>query len=322
MKILLRILVALVIVIGAAFAYVSIFWLKNVDAEYPIPEITIKADSAMLARGAYLVNGPAHCVGCHIPIEQLPRVAQGEKLPLIGGFEFDFPLGKIYSRNITPDPETGIGRYTDGQLYRMLRENITPAGKPTIDLMPFTEMSDYDIKSIIAYLRVQEPVRNEIPENEMTFLGKLVFGFILEVAPHEGTPPVIIEKDSSILYGEYLAKSVSNCRGCHTKRDLKSGAYIGPYYAGGFTFAPSAETGGWTFTSPNLTFHEGTSIVAGWSEENFIERFKTGRVHPTSPMPWESFKLMDETDLKAIYRFLKTVGPIENKIEQIAVAPN
>lgn len=147
----------LVIVIGATLVYVNFFWSQNVNDKYPIPEITIKPDSAMLAHGEYLVNGPAHCVGCHIPIEQLPEIAKGEKLPLVGGFEFNLPLGILRTPNITPDTETGIGRYTDGQF----RSGRTHPTSP----MPwesFQRMDDTDLKAIYRFLTSVPPVENEI----------------------------------------------------------------------------------------------------------------------------------------------------------------
>lgn len=321
MKTAFKVLLGLVLLVAAFALYIQMNWHVNLNEEYPITEVLITPDSAMLAHGKYLAEGPAHCTHCHLSMDQLETAESGNVI-MKGGFEFGLPIGKWRSPNITPDLETGIGRYTDGELYRMMRHNILPSGRATIDLMPFTTMSEYDVKSIIAYLRTVAPVKNEVPTTEPNLLGKALLRFVIRpVTPDEAIAEKV-EKDSSIVYGKYLAESVANCRGCHTKRDLKTGAYIGPFYAGGLTFEPATETGMWTFNTPNLTSDPTTGIMADWTEATFISRFKeTGRLHKTSPMPWGAFKQMDDVDLKAIYRFLKSLPPVENKIEPIAIAP-
>ncbi len=321
MKTALKVLLGLVLLFAAFALYVHTSWHVNLNEEYPITEVSIAPDSAMLAHGKYLAEGPAHCTHCHLSMDQL-ETAEAGNVVMKGGFEFGLPIGKWRAPNITPDPETGIGRYTDGELYRLMRHNILPSGRATIDLMPFTTMSEYDVKSILAYLRIIPPIKNEVPITEPNFLGKALLRFVIRPVPPKAPIEERVEKDSSIVYGKYLAESVANCRGCHTKRDLKTGEYIGPFYAGGLTFEPAIETGMWTFNTPNLTSDPATGIMADWTEATFINRFKVvGRFHKTSPMPWGAFKQMDEIDLKAIYRFLKSLPPVENKIEPVAIAP-
>ena len=109
---------AAVVILLAAYVYRT--WDRTWDA--PLPDLHASTDPAMIARGEYLIFGPAHCVECHTDSnEAFERYAQtGERPPLMGGLKFPAPpLGAIYSRNITPDRETGIGRYTDPQIARM-----------------------------------------------------------------------------------------------------------------------------------------------------------------------------------------------------------
>ncbi|MDZ7847196.1 MAG: hypothetical protein U5L96_10715 [Owenweeksia sp.] len=115
--------------------------------------------------------------------------------------------------NITPDPETGIGNLSDGELYRMLRYNINHNGRACVDFMPFVNMSEEDIHSVIAYLRAQEPVKNASPETEYTFLGKMVhvMGAIKPGLPEKPVPQKA-RKEPTAEYGSYLAYSVANCR--------------------------------------------------------------------------------------------------------------
>jgi mono/diheme cytochrome c family protein len=313
--------VVLIVVAGfMVFVYSS--YDKDYSAQYPVSNLNVKSDSAMIERGRYLAQGPAHCIDCHSPMEKVLAHDSDEDLEMTGGFGLEIPPGKFYGPNITPDEETGIGKYTDGQLYRMLRYNIRPDGQATIDFMPFFNMSDEDIYAIIAYLRSLEKVRHKMPERELSFLGKALFTFGA-IKPSVPDEPVINRamEDTSIAYGKYLAYAVANCMGCHTERDLQTGEYIGEPYAGGMTFGPDALHQGWVYVTPNITPDKQTGIMANWDEATFIDRMKAGKIYETSPMPWTAYQRMKDNDLKAIYRFLKTVRPVAKTIEEIAIPP-
>jgi len=302
--------------------FINISWEKDFSDEYPVnTELIIVADSASIARGKYLAYGPAHCAHCHVPFERLSDVENGEEVPFTGGFGLEIPPGKFSAPNITPDPETGIGNKSDGQIYRMLRHNIRPNGMASIDFMPFINMSDEDIFSIIAYLRSAKPVKSEIINTKFTFMGKALLAMeVIKPGVPDDPIPVNITKEATEEYGRYLAYAVANCRGCHTNRDLKTGEYIGPNYAGGLVFADNM-TNGWKFTTPNLTDDPETGHIYKWTEEQFVQRMKAGRVYDYSPMPWAAFAGMDEEELQAIYRYLKSLEPVSNKVGAIAIAP-
>lgn len=301
--------IALIILCFVAFVFLK--WDKKYDAPYP--ELAATQDSTLIARGKYLVYGPAHCAGCHNTAERMLRVDQGEDLTLIGGAEFVFEPGVIRSRNLTPDMETGIGKLTDGEVARVMRNSIGADGRPIFPLMPFQNMSDEDVVAILSYLRSQEPVNHFVKPTEYSFMGKavLALGLIKPEGP-AGTPPKSIKIEPSEVYGKYLANSVANCVGCHSPRDLMSGEFIGPKFSGGLEFE---EVPGALFVTPNLTPDPETGILANWSEEAFVERFKAGRVYEHSPMPWGSFARMSEVDLRAIFRYLKALEPVKNPIE-------
>lgn len=320
-KVLLVLLAIIVVLLAGAYFFVNHAYEHNYNAEFPVKDILIEADSAMLAHGKYLALGPAHCAHCHTTMDNFEAVERGEEVPMHGGFDFELPFGHIYSRNITSDAETGIGSFSDGEFYRMMRHNIRQDGSVCIDFMPFFNMSEYDVRSVIAYIRTLAPVKHEVPDKEMNFLGKAVFAFAIKPSVPEPNIPEHIERDSTVEYGHYLAYSVANCHGCHTERDLKTGAYIGEPYAGGTVFGPDATTGNWTFVTPNLTPDPETGIMANWSEEQFITRMRGGRVHMTSPMPWGPFSRLDDSDLKALYRFFQTVKPVKKEINPIVTPP-
>ena len=136
---------------------------------------------------------------------------------------------------------------------------------------------------------------------------------VLEPAGPTEKVPASVRRDTTANYGRYLANSIANCQGCHTNRDLMTGAFIAKRYAGGFTMESKTDSGTFYNTSPNLTPHQ-SGRIASWSQDQFIERFRKGRVISTSHMPWEPFSKMKEDDLKAIYKYLRTIEPVDNYV--------
>jgi mono/diheme cytochrome c family protein len=315
-KILKRLLVGIVLVVAILVSYVLLSWDKTFEA--PLPDITASTDSAMIAHGKHLVYGPGHCGVCHVPMADISKAENGEHLPLVGGWELTIPPGTFRAPNITPDEETGIGKMTDGELARVLRHSVKPDGKLMVPFMPFQNMSDYDITSIISFLRQQEPVKNKVEPSEYTFLGKalIAFGAIKPEGPR-GTPPKMVIPEATASYGEYMVKDVANCYFCHSEIDMKSGKIIGPPLAGKAVFGPDVFTGGRVFVSPNLTPDKETGIIADWTEDKFVERFTQGRILDGTPMPWGAFMEMNETEVKAIYRYLNSIDPVNNSVEKV-----
>jgi mono/diheme cytochrome c family protein len=314
-------LLALAAAIVLLAAYILIAGSRTFDAPYP--DITASTDPAVIARGEYLVYGPAHCLDCHAPKDKLDALfAGGPKPALVGGWEFPIPPGTLRAPNITPDEETGIGRLSDAQIARSLRYGVNHKGGYIMPVMPFSQMSDADLQAIISYLRVQPAVRQERRKTEYSFLGKalLAFGVLQPKAPAAPAPKTN-PMDSPIAYGEYLAHNVANCMTCHTEMNLMTGEFIGEPFAGGFYFEPDAYSQGYHFVSPNLTPDKTTGIISSWDEATFIRRFQAGRIHAGSAMPWEAFANMDSTDLSAIYQYLQSLKPVARKIPQIVYEP-
>lgn len=300
-------IVLLTLIIGITIIVAS---RQNLKYDAPYPNIKASADSAVIARGKHLVISGAHCINCHSTKNADSLIDAGQNVPLTGGVLFDLPVGKIYSKNITPDKETGIGNYSDAEIARVLRYGVHPNGDPVYDFMPFHNLSDEDLTAIISYLRTQPAVKNKVPDNELNIMGNIVKAFMVKpVGPSEEVP-VSVKQDTTATYGKYMAVTVSECNGCHTKRDL-SGAYTGEPFAGGNEF----NEGGIRLITPNLTT-DSSSRIYGWTQQDFINRFRMGKVIPQSPMPWNSFKRMSDDELKAIYNFLQTIPPAKNPAEQ------
>lgn len=302
------------------FAAVAIFFVwQNWDRSFddvPTPDLHASTDPQTIARGEYLVRGPAHCVECHVANFQAFQQSfeDAAHVPLSGGYQFPLgPLGTLYSKNLTPDPETGIGRYSDPQVARMLRHGVRPNGQASIpQIMPFGDMSDEDIVAILSYLRSLPPVKNPVPENEWSMLGKVMRTFVsaakpnLNVHPQKSAPPAA----PTTMRGEYLARSVANCGGCHTAFNELTGAATAPMFSGGNLMEPGAQPGvdrALWFRPPNITPLAGSALSKFPDRATFIARFTSGgRHYDGSPMPWEAFGRMTAEDLGALYEYLHT----------------
>ncbi len=308
-------MILLIAVLGIAIATAI---LKDRTFDAPYPELKATTDSATIARGKYLAMGPAHCADCHANITDYKKVEAGIEVPLTGGFAFKIPPGTIRARNITPDKETGIGAFTDQQIARSLRYGVGFDGRALFDFMPFHNTSDEDMVAILSYLRSTTPVHNPVPGNEYSILGNILRAFAIKPTGPSMEVPKTVARDSSAAYGKYLAYSVANCRGCHTDRDLKTGAFIGDEYAGGFKMESPMDPR-YTLTTPNLTPDPSTGRIYGWSQEKFLQRFREGKKIPQSPMPWGPFSRMEESDLIAIYKYLQTLAPVKHEMKDMIV---
>jgi mono/diheme cytochrome c family protein len=281
------------------------------DATYPA--IKSSTDTAMIAKGRHLVLGPGHCADCHSPVRNVDSVLElGLDPPLSGGFTFDLPFGKVFSRNITSDSTYGIGRYTDGEIARVLRHSVKANGEMVLPFMPFQNMSDEDLKVIISYLRTTKPVRNNVPDHQWNVMGNLVKAFLLKPQGPTERIKEIVAPDTTEVYGRHLVMAVANCNECHTKRD-GIGNYTGEPLAGGTVFE---EKGQPTLITPNLTPDPETGRMANWSQETFIKRFRMGKLIKYSHMPWESYGRMTDVELKAIYNYLRSLKPVKSESAQ------
>ena len=301
MKTTLKVVGIIVSLICLFLLYIQFTFKQTFEA--PLTGIKSRSDSATIARGKYLALGAAHCYTCHMPDSILRK---GLKEPMMGGHALKTPFATFYTPNITSDKETGIGNFTDEQLARAIRYNLNHNSRAMVGFMSYNAMNDNDISAIISYLRTTPPIRNVVPDHEYNMLGKLVMRFLVRPV----TPTVQnIEPDTTALYGRYLAYNVMNCNGCHTKRG-STGEFIGEPLAGGYSWDLEDAT----YTSANLTPDDSTGRISAWSEEVFIQRFRAGRTLENSPMPWDAYQILNDMDLKAIYKFLKRLPAVKNAV--------
>jgi mono/diheme cytochrome c family protein len=304
MKKTMKITAVLVLLIGLFLFYVQSSYMRVFEAPLPTG-ISARYDSSTVARGKYLVLGAAHCYTCHMPDSLLEK---GMKEEMMGGYVFETPFAQFNTPNLTSDMETGIGRFTDEQLARAVRYHINHDGHAMVGFMSYNSMSDEDLTAVVSYLRTVPAIKNKVPEHDYNMLGKILMRFMVE--PVQPAVQKIIP-DSTAEYGRYLAYHVTNCNGCHTERS-PTGQMTGEPMAGGNSWDYDDAV----YTSPNLTSNDSTGRIARWSQQDFINRFRRGKVFPHTPMPWGAYESLSDRDFTALYKFLKSLPPVHKEIKE------
>ncbi len=168
--------------------------------------------------------------------------------------------------------------------------------------MAFADLADRDLQAIISFLRTVPAVADAAQPHDLSWFGALAVNVMMKPQSPKAPPPAEIPPERSATYGRYLAHTVANCHGCHTRRSKLTGAFVGPPFAGGMEL----EEAGTTFTTPNITAAEG-GLLRALDEQQFVERFRMRAQTPTqSPMPWTAYARMTDDELGAIYLYLKS----------------
>ena len=265
-----------------------------------------------LARGRYLVEGPAHCFQCHSEVDYSKPGTQplpGKKKGA-GSIFVEDGMSWLVAPNITPDVETGAGSWSDEQFARAIREGIGHDGRRLFPVMPymnFRSMSDEDLASVITYIRSIEPVRNVLPK---TLVPEVLKGAL---PPHQPITSTVLAPDfnNQIERGKYLV-ALGNCASCHTPMDQQGRPIQQMAFAGGFKLkGPWGEVSGANITPD-------ASGISYYDEDLFIKTLRTSQVGARRLnfiMPIGYFKNMSDEDLKAIFAYLRTVPPVQHRID-------
>jgi mono/diheme cytochrome c family protein len=294
----------LIVAVVAGLAVLEWRWRRQFDVPYST--LAASHDPALVARGEYFVYSAAACAYCHVPRDEWPALDRGERLPLTGHHLFRLPFGDIYSANITPDPDTGVGGHQDGALARVLQRGVRADGRAAFPLMEI-RLADDDLIAVMSYLRSRPAVSHHVPEHRLSLLGKAIMAFAIAPTIPAVTARATSPSGATVARGDYLANDVSSCVACHTDRG-EDGALTGPRFAGGQRMDIAADATR-VYVTPNLTPDPETSVIGQWSEDAFVTRFRMGPVFDGTPMPWGAFARMTDDDLRAIYRYLRSLPP-------------
>lgn len=260
-----------------------------------------EASESLFERGDYLINGIVACGNCHTP--QGPD-GPLEGMELAGGLVIEETELTVVTPNITQDPATGIGRWSDAQIITAIREGRRPDGSvigPPMPIGLYREMSDRDVQALVSYLRQVPPVRNEVARAEYPF-----------PLPESYGPPVgavgEMPRDDPVAYGTYLAGALGHCIECHTPLVEGRSDFAGSLGAGGRRFfGPWGES-----TARNITSDPDDGI-GSWSDAEIKRAITQGisadgsRLKP--PMAFYYYASMVEADLDALVAYLRTIAP-------------
>jgi len=289
----------------------TLFFLLFLTAFLPEDARPQSQAEEMVKRGQYIFAIAGGCA-CHTEPEETLHV---------GGRLFPVPLGTVFSTNITQDKETGIGNWSDQEIYDSMVKGIRPNGETLLPVMPYEKysgMAEADLRALIAYMRTLEP---EGKENvRATFLFPFVRSLFtplwLKVFGRFSTSPPTAPS-SGTERGRYLVEHVALCGDCHTPRN-RLGVPNRSFYLAGTSSGPFGEA------IPNITPDQKTGIK-DWSRDEIADLLTNG----TKPDQEEVTGLMAEVvegtsfgygdmmreDALAIADYLKSIPPIVNQID-------
>lgn len=307
-----KILLSLIVLVVLALAGIGFYFFGMHPKMRPAPEVKAPGTPDAIERGRYLAEAMTGCPACHSPIDKTRPgdfpIADRLYAGRVFGEEEGFP-GTIVARNLTPDPETGIGEWTDGEIVRAIREGVSRDGRPLFPLMNYPhyrDLSDDEVLSIVAYLRTQKPIRNDPGRTALDFPVNVVIRTV--PAPVEGNPagfpPPGLERGRMMI-------RVMLCGECHTQ--TQNGQPVeGMELAGG-----TAMRGPWgTVYAANITSHPSAGIGA-YSDDDLRRVFREGRNRAGRPlwvMPWSVTQKLTDEDIDSLIAALREIPPNPNLV--------
>jgi mono/diheme cytochrome c family protein len=274
----------------------------------------------LVEQGRYLAIA-GDCVSCH---------TRTNGAPFSGGRPLNTPFGVIYSANITPDPKTGIGAWSEQQFERALREGIAADGThlyPAFPYTAYTKVTDQDVHAIYAYLRTLKPVNYVPPKNKMPFpfsIRALLTGWNI-LFFEQGRYAPNASRSAEWNRGAYLTQGLGHCGACHTPRNFFGGernseALTGGDYLDEITdevvdnrITPMDESTVRPWSSANLT--PAPSGLGAWSLDAIADYLKTGHsaraaaFGPMSEVIGNSTSHLSDEDIHAMAVYLKSLPP-------------
>jgi mono/diheme cytochrome c family protein len=266
-----------------------------------VPALAQTGDSA---RGEYVL-AMAGCIACHT----VPK----DGAFLAGGRELKTDFGSFFTPNITPDPETGIGNWSDEDFVRALREGIAPDGGhyyPTFPYTSYTRMTETDMRDLKAYLDTVPAARNPVPDHDLPFpfgVRASMIGWQLMFFDEGQFVPDPTQSDTWNR-GAYIVNGPGHCGECHTPRNIL-GVVDSDHPLAGNSNGPDGDA------VPNIT--PGPGGIGDWSEDDIVSFLEIG-ITPDSDfvggamtdVVQESTSKLTADDLQAIATYLSSLPPI------------
>jgi len=261
--------------------------------------------STAVERGRYLAQAGG-CISCH-------TADRPDATPLAGGRAIRTAFGTFYTPNLTPDPETGLGGWTDADFERALRGGVRPDNSyyyPAFPYPSYTGLTDSDVADIAAYLRSLAPVRQATPKHELPwYLSQRLVMYVwnlLNFTPGRFTPDPA--RDAAWNRGAYLVRHVGHCGECHTPRNALGGLDHARELAGN----PAGPEGK---SVPDITQNPEAGI-GRWSAEDIVFMLETGLLpdgdfagSTMSDVIKDSTGKLTVADRQAIAAYLKSLKP-------------
>lgn len=253
--------------------------------------------------GEYII----HLAGCH----SCHTNPKNKTMPLAGGVALTSRYGTFHAPNITPDPETGIGRWSDQDFIRAMTKGVAPNGShyyPAFPYTSYTRMTKQDLLDLKAYLNTVKPVRNTVPPHDLRFPYNLRFalGIWKWLFFRSGEYTADPGKNTAWNRGAYLITGPSHCGECHTSRNIW-GATNPDYALAGTKNGPDGKS------VPNITPHPKNGIGL-WSDADMVNFLKTGippfgeeTGAPMDDVITNSTSKWTEDDLKAATEYLRSL---------------
>ncbi|MEM5434259.1 cytochrome c [Paraburkholderia diazotrophica] len=257
----------------------------------------------LVKRGEYLAR-VGDCIACH---------TSDTGRPFAGGLAMHTPFGTIYTPNITPDADTGIGHWTDADFMRAMHEGIGKEGErlyPAFPYVEYTKVTELDVQAIRAYLNTVAPVHYTPPANSLSFPFNLrwlmFFWNLLNFDDGRFVPDP--KQSAEWNRGAYLVQGLAHCEECHTPRNFTQGLKTSERFSG-------AILAGWH--AYNITPHK-TSGIGEWTDQDVIGYLSTGvapglanAAGPMADVVADSTQYLDREDLRSIATYLRAIKPVD-----------
>lgn len=266
---------------------------------------------ASIQRGEYIFSA-AGCTSCHTDEKHKGAF-------LAGGVAIPTPFGTFYGPNITPDPTYGIGRWSEADFIRAVREGKSPGGElfPAFPFTSFTKMTDADVKDLWAYMRSVPAVATASKPHDVSFPFNLrflqVFWKMLFFTPGRFEPDPA--KSAEVNRGAYVVQALGHCGECHTPRNSLGGVRADMAYAG-VAKGPDGHL------VPNITPDAETG-VGKWSNGDIADVLSSGMTPDGDFVGGAMAEVVRNTtgkltkaDVAAVVAYLKSLPPVRHQVEE------